>query len=91
MVTRRPRRVVLWGGRPGYDVQFGSPADQRRERKLRHLANIRRWGNAMTATFTAQITAIDRASRPLARLAGLLDGVDEDTMLERSRRRAGRR
>lgn len=90
MVRRRPR-VVLWGGRPGYDVQFGSPKDLRRARTLRHLANMTRWGDVMTATFTAQITAIDRASRPLARLAGLLEGVDEDTMLERSRRRAGRR
>lgn len=38
---RRPR-VVLWGGRPGVDIQFGSLRDRRRQRWLRFDAGLAR-------------------------------------------------
>lgn len=38
---RRPPIVVLWGGRPGVDLQFGSPADSFRAERLRRIAASR--------------------------------------------------
>ena len=36
-----PPRPVLWGGRPGYDIQIGSERDRRRWRKRNATLNIR--------------------------------------------------
>lgn len=39
-LRRRPPRVVLWGGRPGIDLQAGSLEDRLRAERLRRLAAI---------------------------------------------------
>jgi hypothetical protein len=39
---RRPSVVVLWGGRPGIDLQAGSPDDLARAEYLRRIARLRR-------------------------------------------------
>jgi hypothetical protein len=41
-LDRRPPRVVAWGGRPGLDLQVGSPEDRRRSRDLDRIAELAR-------------------------------------------------
>lgn len=51
---RRPHRagaVVLWGARPGIDLQFGEPADRSRAEGLRRLAELRRAAVPALAAF----------------------------------------
>lgn len=40
VLDRRPPRVVLWGGRPGIDLQAGSRDDRRRARDLDRIAEL---------------------------------------------------
>lgn len=61
---RHRRRVVLWGGRPGRDLQIGSAEDVRRQQRLNGLTAIPR---AM-APFLVACRAM---SRELARVADL--------------------
>lgn len=41
-IVNPPERVVAWGGRPGVDLQVGSPRDLRRAELLRRRAELRR-------------------------------------------------
>ncbi len=39
---RRPPHVVLWGGRPGRDIQFGGGVDREREKMRAAYARLQR-------------------------------------------------
>jgi hypothetical protein len=85
-VRRRSPQLVAWGGRPGVDIQIGSRRDRYRELRLQRLAHLQRLGESLTETFRAMGAAANAAFRPVAELAGQLEGVDADTMLERWKR-----
>lgn len=64
---RHRRRVVLWGGRPGRDLQIGSAEDVRRQRMLNDLAAIPR----ALVPFVAALRSMGRA------LTAMVDGLYE--------------
>lgn len=64
---RRPPRVVLWGGRPDVDIQFGSRADRRRARLLRIDAAFARAGRILSDFIAEAGHAVQRAVTVLER------------------------
>lgn len=61
-LRHRPR-LVLWGGKPGRDIQYGSRRDRERERRREIVAAF----GSIPYVFTQAGLAITRAFRPLAR------------------------
>lgn len=64
---RRGPRVVVWGGRPGFDVWVGSRADRRRQSLLtrREIIAFR-----MEVRATAFGHAVDRAQEAVRKVGG---------------------
>lgn len=88
---RRPPRVVLWGGRPDVDIQFGSRADRRRARLLRIDAAFARAGRILSDFIAEAGHAVQRAVTVLERsgLARALRAQAEDERRMAAREHAG--
>lgn len=74
---RTRRRLVLWGGRPGLDVQYRGIDDRRRHRRQELLARLSPLAQAILttsdnlATIAPQIAAIMLEQRRAYRRAGI--------------------
>lgn len=89
---RTRRRVVLWGGRPGRDIQVGSIEDRRRQALLNRLTPLSRAMLTASRAVAAQMAHAAVALRRFAHAHGrILADVDErqaagvERLLERRR------
>jgi hypothetical protein len=89
-LDRRPPRVVAWGGRPGLDLQVGSPEDRRRSRDLDRIAELARLLQPQIAALREAMHALGvSAAEAMERMLPAVQAMGRVAAEQRARQLSG--